>query len=92
LKGWWPDLLVSDTAMPGEEGFALIERVRALEKENGESISAVALTAYARVEDRTRVLAAGYDIFVPKPVEPSELTATLANLVRGGRHDPDGSP
>jgi PAS domain S-box-containing protein len=83
LESWWPDVLLSDMAMPGEDGYALIKKVRALERERGGRTPAMALTAYVRVEDRTRVLAAGYDIFVPKPVEPDELIATLANLVRG---------
>ncbi len=85
IKSWWPDVLVSDIAMPGEDGFALIKKVKALEQERRTRIPAMALTAYIRVEDRTRVLTAGYDMFVPKPVEPAELLATLANLVRGSR-------
>jgi PAS domain S-box-containing protein len=99
LESWWPDVLLSDMAMPGEDGYALIEKVRGLERERGGRTPAMALTAYVRVEDRTRVLAAGYDIFVPKPVEPDELIATLANLVKGSgksqasnRITPSGTP
>jgi CheY-like chemotaxis protein len=81
FQQWKPDVLVSDIAMPGEDGYALIAKVRALEQQAGKRTPAIALTAYVRVEDRARVLQAGYDRFVPKPVEPSELFATLASLV-----------
>ena len=84
LQQWKPDVLVSDIAMPDEDGYALIAKVRALEQQGGKRTPAIALTAYARVEDRVRVLQAGYDRFVPKPVEPSELLATLASLVNAG--------
>jgi PAS domain S-box-containing protein len=83
LKDWWPDVLVSDMAMPDEDGYALIGRVRALERERGKRTPAMALTASVRASDRARVLAAGYDVFVPKPVEPAELVANLVSLVRG---------
>jgi len=81
FQEWKPDVLVSDIAMPGEDGYALIAKVRTLEQQAGKRTPAIALTAYVRVEDRRRVLQAGYDKFVPKPVEPSELLATLASLV-----------
>jgi len=74
------DILVSDIGMPGEDGYALIEKVRALEPEGRVRIPAVALTAYARVEDRMRALAAGYNMHVPKPVEPAELAMVIASL------------
>jgi signal transduction histidine kinase/CheY-like chemotaxis protein len=80
LEWFAPDVLVSDLAMPGEDGYSLISKIRALEGESGNQPLAVALTAYARVEDRTRALSAGFDIFVPKPVEPNELVAAIANL------------
>jgi CheY-like chemotaxis protein len=76
-----PELLVSDIGMPGEDGYALINRVRALSPEEGGTLAAVALTAYARVEDRTRALTAGFDMHVSKPVEPDELLSALANLI-----------
>jgi CheY-like chemotaxis protein len=81
FRQWKPDVLVSDIAMPGEDGYALIAKVRALEQKGGKRTPAIALTAYVSVEDRVRVLQAGYDRFVPKPVEFSELLATLASLV-----------
>jgi signal transduction histidine kinase/CHASE3 domain sensor protein/ActR/RegA family two-component response regulator len=76
-----PDLLVSDIGMPGEDGYSLISQVRALSGEQGGRVPAVALTAYARVEDRTRALTAGFNMHVAKPVEPTELLAILSSLV-----------
>jgi signal transduction histidine kinase/CHASE3 domain sensor protein/ActR/RegA family two-component response regulator len=76
-----PDLLVSDIGMPGEDGYSLISQVRALSGEQGGRVPAVALTAYARVEDRTRALMAGFNMHVAKPVEPTELLAILSSLV-----------
>ena len=77
-----PDVLVADVEMPGEDGYALIRRVRALDPAKGGAVPAVAVTAYGRVEDRVRLLAAGYNMHVPKPVEPAELVAVLATLAR----------
>jgi len=75
-----PDVLVSDIAMPGEDGYALIRRVRALSAERGGQVPAAALTAYAKGEDTTRALAAGYQVHLAKPVEPMELAAAVATL------------
>jgi PAS domain S-box-containing protein len=77
-----PDLLVSDIGMPGEDGFDLIRKVRALPHAHGGDIPAAALTAYARAEDRQRLLNAGYSIHLAKPVEPAELVAVVATLSR----------
>ncbi|HEX8087982.1 MAG TPA: ATP-binding protein [Blastocatellia bacterium] len=79
------DILVSDIGMPGEDGYALMEKVRSLEVERGGRIPAVALTAYARVEDRMRALSAGYNMHVPKPVEPAELAMVIASLTGRSR-------
>jgi signal transduction histidine kinase/ActR/RegA family two-component response regulator len=84
LEWYKPDVLVSDLAMPGEDGYSLISKVRALEAENGRQTPAVALTAYVRIEDRARALSAGFNMFVPKPVEPNELITTIANLAGHG--------
>lgn len=81
-NGSMPDVLVSDIGMPGEDGFALISKVRAMEPERGGNIPAIALTSYARAEDRTRVLAAGYQRHMAKPVEPSSLAIAVASLAR----------
>ena len=84
LKWYEADILVSDLAMPGEDGYALIKKLRAQEAESGKHIPAVALTAYVRVEDRARALSAGFDMFVPKPVEPSELIEAITSLIEPG--------
>jgi PAS domain S-box-containing protein len=74
------DVLVSDIGMPLMDGYALIEKVRQRSAERGGRIPAAALTAYAGLEDRMRVLSAGYQMHIPKPVEPAELTTVVANL------------
>jgi PAS domain S-box-containing protein len=80
LEDWLPDVLISDIEMPGEDGFTLIRRLRQLPAERGGEIPAAALTAYARPEDRMRALVAGFQIHVPKPVEPAELVTVVASL------------
>ena len=75
-----PDVLVSDIGMPGEDGYSLIRRVRALPPESGGAVPAIALTAYARPEDRVNAILAGFHHHVTKPVEPAELIAMIANL------------
>jgi PAS domain S-box-containing protein len=75
-----PDVLICDLGMPEEDGYALITRVRALPAERGGRTPAAALTAYVRPEDRMKVLRAGFQLHVPKPVEPAELVAVVANL------------
>jgi PAS domain S-box-containing protein len=77
-----PDVLISDIGMPDEDGFELIRRVRELPAESGGGVPAIALTAYARAEDRLRVLRSGYQMHVPKPVEIAELLTVIASLVR----------
>jgi PAS domain S-box-containing protein len=81
LGEWRPDVIVSDIEMPDEDGYELIRRVRRLESDRGSShVPAVALTAYARVEDRLRALAAGYQTHIAKPAEPAELAMVIASL------------
>jgi signal transduction histidine kinase/ActR/RegA family two-component response regulator len=75
-----PDVLVSDIGMPDVDGYELLRRVRALGQSRGGKVPAVALTAFARSEDRTRALRAGFLVHVSKPVEPSELVATVASV------------
>jgi PAS domain S-box-containing protein len=84
IEGRRPDLLVSDIGMPGEDGYELISKVRALPSGRGGEIPAIALTAYARTEDRLRALRAGYQMHVSKPVELVELVVVIAHLVRRG--------
>ncbi len=77
-----PDVLVSDIGMPDEDGCALIDQIRALELQQGGSTPAVALTAYARAEDRIRAIRAGFQMHISKPVEPAELIAIVASLAK----------
>lgn len=76
-----PDVMISDVGMPDVDGYELLKRVRALGRERGGRLPAVALTAFARSEDRTRALLAGFLVHVAKPVDPSELVATIASVV-----------
>jgi signal transduction histidine kinase len=75
-----PDVLVSDIGVPGEDGYSLIRKVRARPPEKGGKVPAAALTAYARAEDRQRALEAGYQTHLAKPIDPSELVASVARL------------
>jgi PAS domain S-box-containing protein len=79
-----PDLLISDIGMPEEDGYELIRQVRQMPAQNGGKVPAIALTAYARVEDRMQALRAGYQMHVPKPVELAELVAVAASLIQRG--------
>lgn len=79
-----PDVLVSDIGMPDADGFELIRRVRALGPQRGGRVPAIALTAFARSEDRTHALRAGFLVHVSKPVDPSELVATVASVAGRG--------
>jgi CheY-like chemotaxis protein len=87
-----PDVLVSDIGMPEEDGYSLIRKVRRELKMSPASLPAIALTAYARTEDRTRAILAGFQAHVAKPVEPDELVIVVAGL--GGRTwaSPDSEP
>jgi CheY-like chemotaxis protein/anti-sigma regulatory factor (Ser/Thr protein kinase) len=80
LEQWKPDALISDVAMPDEDGFALIGQVRSLGADRGGNIPAVALTAFTRDEDRAHALSAGFQRYVMKPVAPDELVAVVASL------------
>jgi signal transduction histidine kinase/ActR/RegA family two-component response regulator len=80
LEKWHPDVLMSDIAMPGEDGYSLINKVRALPAERGGDVPAAAFTAYARDEDRRRALEAGYQMHIAKPVSSGQLLAMIAHL------------
>ena len=67
--------------MPDGDGYSLIRKVRLLEGESGAKVPAVALTAFARAEDRGEALGSGFQAHLPKPIEPSELTALIARLI-----------
>ncbi len=77
-----PDVLVSDIAMPDEDGYGLIQKIRLLEADESDSIPAVAITAYAKEEDRERALSSGFQIYLAKPVELTELISVVARAAR----------
>jgi len=77
---WRPAVLLADIEMPGEDGYSLVRRIRALTGREGVSVIAMALTAYARAEDRVRALSAGFQFHLAKPVDPIELTSVIASL------------
>jgi CheY-like chemotaxis protein len=77
-----PDVLVSDIAMPDEDGYGLIKKIRSLENGATENIPAVAITAYAKDEDRERALSAGFQIYLAKPVELTELISVVARAAK----------
>jgi CheY-like chemotaxis protein len=76
-----PHVLVSDIAMPEEDGYALLKKIRALPAERGGRIPAVALTAHSLVQDRLHSLRAGFQSHVPKPVVPEELVEVVASII-----------
>jgi CheY-like chemotaxis protein len=80
-----PDVVISDIGMPTRDGFSLIRAIRGLDAQDGGQTPAVALTAFARPEDRTRALLAGYQFHLAKPVEAQELIAAITRLA--GRRD-----
>jgi PAS domain S-box-containing protein len=82
IKNHRPDVLVSDIAMPGEDGYGLIAKVRSLDRDSATSIPAVAITAYAKEEDRQRALNSGFQIYLAKPVELAELISVVARAAR----------
>ena len=82
IKQQRPDVLVSDIAMPDEDGYGLIQKVRLLEHGESQSIPAVAITAYAKEEDRKRALSSGFQIYLAKPVELTELVKVVARAAR----------
>jgi CheY-like chemotaxis protein len=76
-----PDVVVSDIGMPGEDGYALIRRLRALPGTTSR-VPAIALTAYARPEDRAKALQSGFERHLSKPIDPGALVTAVADLVR----------
>jgi len=80
VETWKPDVLIADIGMPVEDGYGLIKKIRALPKERGGQTPALALTAYARTEDRVRALSEGYQVHLAKPVDRFELAAVVTSL------------
>lgn len=81
IRASQPDLVISDIAMPGEDGYSLIRRLRALPPEEGGRVMAIALTAFARPSDRVAALRAGFHAHVAKPVDATELVAVARSLI-----------
>lgn len=82
-----PDVIISDIAMPGEDGYSLMRRVRTLRGEEPRNIPAIALTAFTRREDRARALGAGFDLHIGKPLDPVLLVNAVRELA-GQRRRP----
>jgi PAS domain S-box-containing protein len=89
-----PDVLLSDIGLPGQDGYKLIGRIRALPPESGGDLPAAAITAYARSDDARKAFAAGYQRHAPKPIQPTTLTTLVAELARtrSGARKPSYSP
>jgi signal transduction histidine kinase/ActR/RegA family two-component response regulator len=82
FRGGAPDIVVADIGLPGEDGYSLIRRIRALAPGDGGAVPALALTAYARTEDRSEALAAGFNAHLAKPVDRADLVGAIASLTR----------
>jgi CheY-like chemotaxis protein len=81
IERQWPDVLVSDIGMPGEDGFDLIREMRRREDSGHRHVPAIALTAYAGAEDRRRTIAAGFEAHVAKPIEAAALAPLILSLL-----------
>jgi len=96
LDVWRPDVLISDIAMPEEDGYVLIKKIRARSARESGDVPAAALTAYAKIDDRVSILAAGFQMYLSKPADPGELIAVVASLAARRRRpsvaDPEDSP
>jgi signal transduction histidine kinase/ActR/RegA family two-component response regulator len=92
LDTWRPDVLISDIAMPEEDGYVLIKKIRARSARQSGDVPAAALTAYAKIDDRVSILAAGFQMYLSKPADPSELIAVVASLAARRRRPPDPVP
>jgi PAS domain S-box-containing protein len=90
VKEWRPTVMVSDIGLPGEDGYALIRKVREWERGAGVWTPAVALTAYARNEDRMRALIAGYQLHIAKPIDPLELALVVAGIIHPSSQEGGG--
>ena len=88
LKRWKPNCIVSDIGMPGEDGYDLMKKIRALKKSEGGRIPAIALTGFVAISDQTRSSAAGYQVHLSKPVTLPTLTSEIARLITGN-NNPD---
>ena len=85
VQRWKPDCIISDVGMPGEDGYALIRKIRALKNKGRAQIPAIALTGFAGADDKSHAMAAGYQLHVSKPVDLGSLTAEIARLSQNGQ-------
>jgi CheY-like chemotaxis protein len=86
FERWRPDVLVSDIGLPGEDGYALIRKIRALPVDRGGQTPAAALTAFADQHAREQTLSAGYQVHISKPFQPTSFKETVARLGSLGRY------
>jgi len=89
LRDQRPDIIVSDIGMPDQDGYELMRQIRKLPEKEGGAIPAIALTAFARPEDRKQAFSVGYQKHLAKPVEPHELLTAIATLASTSRKRPD---
>jgi CheY-like chemotaxis protein/two-component sensor histidine kinase len=82
IQVWQPNVVLTDLAMPGEDGFMLFRAMRATFAERGVKVAIVAFTAYGTTENRTRALQAGFDLYLTKPIDPRQLTNAVAEVAR----------
>lgn len=82
IERWEPDVLISDIGIPNQDGYDLIRQVRARSSDRRSQIPAIALTAFTRIQDRLKVLSAGYQMHLPKPIEPIELVTVVASVAK----------
>jgi len=90
FEAWQPDVLVSDIAMPDEDGYSLIRKIRLRSADLGGAVPALALTAYAKIEDRVTILGSGFQMYLSKPANPNELIAVVGSLAKR-RNGTDGT-
>ncbi len=82
LEGFTPDLIISDIGMPGEDGVVFIRKLRAMSRERGGQIPAIAVSAFITVADRARAMSAGFDQYLHKPLDLAELEVAVYSLLR----------
>ena len=85
VESWRPNVILADLAMPGEDGFMLASSLRATLSEHRHEVSLIAVTAYGTPESRARAAQAGFDLYLTKPVDPLELAAAVARVMRRAR-------
>jgi len=86
---WQPDVVLTDLAMPGEDGYMLLRALRTAFAGNGTKVPVVALTAYGQSENRARAVQAGFDLYLAKPIDPADLASAIATVARRARQAAD---